>query len=476
MCKPDREGRCPHCFDGRGYSATGSANAVIGKQAVVIGAGMGGLAAAGALAGFFEHVVVLERDELPAGAADRQGTPQGRHNHALLAGGQRALGALFPGFEPDLVRADAVPLRVAADFYTEMPGFDPFPQRDLGWHVYSMSRPLIELTVRRQVEQFPNVTLRAHCGARSLEASGYQRASAVVGVRCEDAQGKSETVSADLVVDASGRGGLTCDLLEAVGLQQSEATVIGVDIGYASAVFEIPDTAPAEWKAVLTMPQAPESSRGALLLPLEGGERWMISIGGRYGEKPPGDAVGFLDFAGQLRTPTIYNAIRRAARLSEVARFGFPASVWRHFERLEAFPRGLLPFGDAICRFNPVWGQGMTVAAQEAVLLRRLLGSSGGECRALADLAPAFFTEACSVIESPWGQAAVPDFVMPETKGQRPPDFANQLRFGGALARLAAEDPDVHKLLAEVRHLIRPSSDLRAPDLVARVQALMTPG
>ena len=92
------------------------------------------------------------------------------------------------------------------------------------------------------------------------------------------------------------------------------------------------------------------------------------------------------------------------------------ASVWRHFERLQVFPRGLLPFGDAICRFNPVWGQGMTVAAQEAVLLRRLLGASGGDARALADLASAFFTEAWSVIESPWGQAAVPDFVMPDAR------------------------------------------------------------
>jgi 2-polyprenyl-6-methoxyphenol hydroxylase-like FAD-dependent oxidoreductase len=450
--------------------------AMIGKQAVVIGAGVGGLAAARALAGFFEYVVVLERDELPACAADRQGTPQGRHNHALLAGGERALGALFPGFEQDLAQAGAVPLRVTADFCTEMPGFDPFPQRDLGWHVYSMSRPLIELTVRRRVEQSPNVTLRSRCRARTLETSGHQRAVTVVGVRCQDAEGRSETVPADLVVDASGSGVLTCKLLEAVGLQQPEATAIGVDIGYASAVFAIPDTAPGDWKAVLTMPQAPESSRSAVLLPLEGGERWMISIGGRYGEKPPGDAVGFLNFAAQLRTPTIYNAIRLAARLSEVARFGFPASVWRHFERLQAFPRGLLPFGDAICRFNPVWGQGMTVAAQEAVLLRRLLGANGRDARALAELAPAFFTEAHSVIGSPWVQAAVPDFVMPQTEGERPPDFEKQLRFGGALARLAAEDPDVHKLMAEVRHLIRPSSDLQAPNLVARVQALMTPG
>jgi 2-polyprenyl-6-methoxyphenol hydroxylase-like FAD-dependent oxidoreductase len=449
--------------------------AVIGRQAVVIGAGMGGLAAAGALAGFFEHVIVLERDELPGDAVDRPGTPQGRHNHALLAGGQRALGELFPGFEEDLAQAGAVPLRANADICAEMPGFDPFPQRDLGWHVFSMSRPLIELTARRRVERLPHVTLRSRCRAHALEASGYGRAAAVTGVRCEDAEGRSETMPADLVVDASGRGRLTYDLLEAVGLPQPAETVIGVDIGYATAVFAIPDHAPADWKAVLTMPQAPESSRGALLLPLEGGERWMVSVGGRYGEKPPGDAEGLLDFARQLRTPTIYNAIRYAAPLSTVARFAFPASIWRHFERLQAFPQGLLSFGDAICRFNPVWGQGMTVAAQEAVLLGRLLGTIAGGSRPLAGVAPAFFAETSGLIETPWGQAAVPDFVMPETRGERPPDFENQLRFGGALARLAAEDPEVHKLMVEVRHLIRPSSDLRAPDLVARVQALITP-
>ena len=203
------------------------AKAVIGRQAVVIGAGMGGLAAAAALAGFFEHIVVLERDELPGDAVDRAGTPQGRHNHALLAGGQRALGELFPGFEEDLAQAGAVPLRVSADLRTEMPGFDPFPQRDLGWHVFSMSRPLIERTARRRVERLRNVALRSRCRARTLEASGYGGAAAVTGVRCEDAEGRAETVTADLVVDASGGGRLTHDLLEAVRLPQAEATVRG---------------------------------------------------------------------------------------------------------------------------------------------------------------------------------------------------------------------------------------------------------
>lgn len=249
-----------------------------------------------------------------------------------------------------------------------------------------------------------------------------------------------------------------------------DETVMGVDIGYATAVFAIPDDAPSDWKALRTLPNIRESSRGGLMLPLEGG-RWMVTLGGRRGEKPPGNAEGFLAFAQHLRTPTLYNAIGHAKRFGDVVRFGFSASLWRHFERFETFPNGLLPFGDAICRFNPVYGQGMSVAAQEAVLLRRLLESRKGD--PLAGLAPAFFGEACGLIETPWASAAVPDFAFPETEGQRPPDLDRTLKFGRALNRLAAADPAVHQQILEVQHLIKPRSVLRDPALVERVQAMM---
>ena len=174
---------------------------------------MGGLTAAGALAEYFEQVVVLERDTLPPDAAHRAGTPQSRHIHGLLAGGQRALGELFPGFEQDLASAGALPLRVTLDARIEMPGYDPFPQRDLGLAVYSMSRPLIELVVRRRVEQNVNITLRPRCRVRELVPSADR--AAVTGVCFENPDGKGETLPAELVVDASGRGTLTRSLLEA---------------------------------------------------------------------------------------------------------------------------------------------------------------------------------------------------------------------------------------------------------------------
>jgi 2-polyprenyl-6-methoxyphenol hydroxylase-like FAD-dependent oxidoreductase len=323
---------------------------------------MGGLTAAGALADHFEQVIVLERDTLTHDAAHRAGTPQGKHVHALLGGGQRALGDLFRGFEQTLAQAGAVPLRVGLDTLVERPGFGPFPKHDYGWVTYSMSRPLIELVVRQHVERRPSITVRKRC--RAYEVLATPDGVAVTAVRCESADGLSEALPADLIVDASGRGALTLALLEAIGRPLPEETTIGVDVGYATGVFAIPDDAPTDWKGVFTFPQAPDS-RGALMLPLEG-DRWILTVGGRHGDRPPGDDDGFLSYARQLRTPTVYDAIKHAKRLGAITRFGFPSSVRRHFERLEAFPRRLLPFGDAICRFNPIYGQGMSVAAQEA--------------------------------------------------------------------------------------------------------------
>ena len=205
------------------------ASTLIGKQAVVIGAGMGGLAAAGALANHFDQVVVLERDTLPSEAAYRAGTPQARHVHALLASGLRALSELFPGFEQDLARAGAVPVRVGLDVRVEQPGYDPFPQRDLGLVSYAASRPTIEHTVRRRVESCTNTTLRQHCRVKEVLAS--PNGEAVTGVRYENGDGVTETIVADLVVDASGRGALTLALLKSIGQPPPAVTAIGIDLG-----------------------------------------------------------------------------------------------------------------------------------------------------------------------------------------------------------------------------------------------------
>ncbi|VIO71461.1 Putative epoxidase LasC [Bradyrhizobium ivorense] len=445
------------------------ASTLIGKRAVVIGAGMAGLSAAGALADHFGQVVVLERDILPSEPAHRAGTPQARHSHALLFGGQRALSNLFPGFEQDLARAGAVPLRAGLDIRFERRGYDPFPQRDLGWVSYASSRPMIEHAVRQRVESRANIMLRQRC--RVTEVLGSPNGGVVTGVGCDNGNGANETIGADLVVDASGRGAPTLALLQSMGCPPPEETTIGIDLAYATCIFAIPADASTDWKGVITVAQAPHERRGGIMLPLEA-NRWMATISGRHGDVPPGDADGFLAFAQSLRTPTIYNAIRQAEPLDGVARYGFPESAWRHFERLDFFPRGLLPIGDAICRFNPAFGQGMSVAALEARLLRELLERLGEDSDPIGRLAPAFFAEVPTLLETPWSVAML-DFAFPNTRGQRPADFETTLKFGDALIRLAAKDPAVHRLTLEVQQLLKPRSVYRDPTLVQRVLAEM---
>ena len=446
------------------------ASEAIARQAVVIGAGIAGLAAARALSDHFEQVVVLERDSLCDGPVHRPGTPQSRHPHGLLIGGQRALSELFPGFERDLVEAGAVLVRSNLDIRAEQPGYDPFPQRDLGLLNYALSRPAIEFAVRLRLRSYANISLRDRCRVGELLTS--PDGTAVTGVRFEEGGAGSQELRADLVVDASGHGAPTLAMLKATGLPLPEETVVGIDQGYATAVFHIPGDAPADWKSVLTFGGLPPTiARGALLWPIEG-NRWIVNLGERHGEAPPRDVDGFMAFARTLRTPTIYDAVKNARLDGEIARYGFRDNVLRHFERLEVFPRGLIPIGDSICRFNPVHGQGMSVGAQEACLLRELLAAQSPPGDPVQGLAKAFFEKIPMLIETPWSVATF-DFMHPATRGQRPADFETRIKFAAAFTKLAADDPDFHRLTAEVQHLLKPRSVYRDPALLQRVLPLL---
>jgi flavin-dependent dehydrogenase len=402
----------------------------LGTQAVVVGAGMAGLVAAKALSAHFERVTVLERDELLATPGHRAGTPQSRHLHALLGGGLAALEELFPNFAKELRSAGAVPLRAALDM---------------------------------------RIVLLSGCRATEFVASADHKS--VVAVRCETRDGAAETLPADLVVDASGRGALTLRFLERNGGTKPEETEIGTDQAYSTAIFERPEDSHLGWKIALHLPNAPASGRGASICEIENG-LWMAGLGGIHGDSPPGDIEGFMEFAKSLRTSTIYDAIKGAKRVGGIERFLFPASIRRHFERIKDFPRGLIPIGDSICRFNPVFGQGMTVAAQEAVALRRLLDERASSPDPLDGLANAFFELVQGFLATPWA-VAESDFVYEKTRGVRPTNLEQRMKYNGALMKLAAEDPSVHKVVVEVNHLMKPGSALRDPTISGRVAEML---
>jgi 2-polyprenyl-6-methoxyphenol hydroxylase-like FAD-dependent oxidoreductase len=390
--------------------------------------------------------------------------------HALLAGGEHALDELLPGFGDDLQDAGAVVYRVGLDTRMERPGFDPFAQRDLGLRAHSMSRALVEWTLRRRVQALGNVEVRDRCRVRSLRV-----ASAVVtGVTVEENDGMPQVLPADLVVDATGRGAPTLELLEALGGPMPSETSIGVDLRYASTVFRMPEGRCDDWIGVLHYPQAPQDARGAIMLPIEGGpldHHRRLPL-----RRPAADRPRRLHgvparhaHAHAVRSP----ARRRAGRADRALRL--PGQHVASLRCAAGLPGGLLATADSLCRFNPIYGQGMSVASQEAALLCRLLAGTSPAAIAGGELACTFFREAQPLIEAPWAMSALPDFVYPDTRGERPPDMAAKLQFTRALFALAARDAEVHKLTAEVQHLLKPQSAYRDPALVRQVMAQMAP-
>ncbi len=442
---------------------------LLGRRAVVVGAGIGGLSMAGALAKYFERVEIFERDSLFPSGGSRSGTPQDRHPHGLLAGGLRALGEIFPGFESDLARAGAVPVQVAQEVQYERPDVGVLPKRDFGLLLLCASRPLIELVLRRRVEAIANIVLRPKCRVTGIVPT--TSGDAVDGIRFDAGSGRSEILAADLVVDASGRGALTSTLFDALGWERPAETEVGVDLSYATVVVAIPPNAPSDWKLVLTQPDPPFLALHAVLVPIEG-DRWIIAIADHHAVARPETWDAFLEASRSLITPTVYNALRYAQPPDGIRHYRFPVSIWKHFELLPSLPRGVLPVADAFCRFNPIHGQGMSSAAKQALLLQDVLGRAVAAADPIAALQAGFMAEVASVLETPWNMSTSADLAFPMTRGIRPENFEEAQQFEAALFRAAVADPDVHRAMMEVAQLLQPQSRLKEPQIMRRIEAL----
>jgi 2-polyprenyl-6-methoxyphenol hydroxylase-like FAD-dependent oxidoreductase len=445
---------------------------LVGRRAVIVGAGIGGLSIAGALAPYFEQVEVLERDCLAAFVASRCGTPQDRHPHGLLGGGLKALGEIFPGFADDLAGAGAVPVNVAQDMRYERADVGALPQRNFGWSVLCASRPLIEFVLRRRAEALANVVLRPACRVTALTTPPC--GGAVNGVRF-DQSGHTETLEADLVVDASGRGALTRALLDALSWERPAETQVGVDINYSTALVPIPSGVEPDWKIILTQPDPPFRLLHAVLVPTEG-NRWIVAIADHGAGAIIDTWDSYLEASRALITTTVHNALRYATPPSEIRHYRFPASYWRHFERLPRLPHGVLPVADALCRFNPIHGQGMSSAAQQARLLRSVLSRAAAAPDPIAAAQTDFMAEVASVLETPWNMSTSADLAFPATRGERPENFEEARRFETALFRAAVADPLVHRAMLEVAQLLKPQSRLREPDILSRVEEFSETG
>jgi 2-polyprenyl-6-methoxyphenol hydroxylase-like FAD-dependent oxidoreductase len=421
-------------------------------HAVVIGGSMAGLLAARALLNHCDRVTLLERDRFVDGPSPRPGVPQAEHVHVLLLRGQQILESYFPGLTADLMARGALLLDWTAD-WRFLTLWDWLPQHVSNLKGLICSRLLLEWYLRQRLLQMPGFQVQDGTTVTGLAAT--ENSTRITGVVLVS-QGESSTLAADWVVDASGRNSKLADWLVSLGSQRPPETTVNSFLGYASRWYRRPAEEAIEGIIVAAKPGV--TRRGGVLYPVEG-DRCVITLSGIEKDYPPADDAGFLAFAKSLRDPSIANAIQAWEPLSPIQCYRRTENHWRHYEKLPALPEGVMALGDAVCAFNPVYGQGMTAAALGASLLDQAMQRAPQKGLGLR-----FQHQLAQALMSPWLMATSEDLRWPMTTGDRPGWFSQQLqRYFDRVAQAANRDPYVHRAFIEVAHLAKPPTHLLRP-------------
>ena len=422
----------------------------LGNRAIVAGAGIGGLAAAAALAPHFGEVLVIDRDTLPDDLSPRLGIGQGAHTHQLLKAGELALEKLLPGITAAFGEAGAVSMTVGRDIRVyDFGGW--MDACDAGFTVTSLSRPAYEGVLRARVAALPNVTLRGETPIRRF---------AVVGGRCTGVELKNSTqLTADLVVDSTG---LTTPLLKQLaddGHAEFPTEDVRINVAYTTGRFRRPPQYADETMGIFILPSPPENHFG-LLLPIEDGQ-WILSLGRRGGEVPPRDPTAFKEYAKGLVAPDVYERIKDAEVVDELRTFRKPGATRHLLWNAIKWPEGLIVIGDALSSVNPTYGQGMTVAACEAEALDAMLADRATKGAGLAGLSADYFRVAGDISSRAWSLSINSDYVYPQTEGERPANFAMNRAIAATLRKLADEDTEFRILRYKLVHMIASADTLR---------------
>jgi len=436
-----------------------------GRQAVVLGGSLAGLLAARVLSDHFDQVTVIERDAYPETTAARKGVPQANHVHGLLARGREILEELFPGVQDEMIAAGAP----VVDMANEIAWFTP-----AGWgirfpselKVLAFTRPLLDLHVRRRLAKNPRVKILDNTDVVRLipDSKSNHLAGVLICPRVSETDRRvAKELRADLVLDATGRASRAPRWLEELGYEPPEEIVIDAHLAYASRLYRIPEDFDGNWQCAYVQAAPPEGKRGAILFKVED-NRWLVTLIGRAGNTPPGNEAGFLEFARSLRTSTIFDAIRSAEPLTPIRMHRATQNRLRRYERAKRLPDNFLLLGDAVCAFNPVYGQGMTTAALGAITLRECL------CEANGNLSRRFQKRLAKVNAAPWMLATGEDYRYRETVGGSPTLMTRFMhRYMDHVVQLATHSVPVRKVLLNAFNMLVPPAALFHPKVLSRV-------
>lgn len=431
------------------------------QQAIVIGASMGGLLAARALADYYQQVTVLERDIFPDPGKHRQGVPQDRHAHGFLSKGREAIEQLFPGITQELNAQGALSVDLLKQMRWFTNGGYLYQKSQSALHGLFVSRPLLEAQVRKRLLDLPNIKATENCHVLGLLTTPDR--TRIVGVRFIDRQAEGDfesALNADLLVDATGRRSLSPVWLEELGYEKPQEEQVRTNIGYMTRIYHRRSEHLQGDLATSVSPSLPNWRYGVILAQED--DRWIVTIGGYLGDRAPRDEKGFLEFAKSIPAQEIYGVIKDAEPLCELLPYKFPTSQRRYYERMARFPENYLVFGDAICSFNPIYGQGMTVAALESLALQNCLD------RGSQDLRVRFFKDAGKVVDIAWSIAVNNDLRIPLVEGTRSPIvcflnwYISKLHVAARTDRVVAiAFLQVSNLMASPKSLIHPRISLR---------------
>lgn len=434
----------------------------VGAHAMVIGASMGGMLAARVLTEHYDRVTVIERDHLDDTPTPRRGVPQGCQPHVVLARCAEVVEELFPGYLDELVAAGA---------HRWMDGdlsrFDivfsghpmnstariPLPESLIQHYA---SRPVIEQLVRRRLRSLPQVTVLDGRHADNLLVDGGRVTGAVVS----GSDGPAREMPADLVVDASGRGSRAPAFLDQLGYGRPPVEELTVRVAYASMPVRMPQEALQQ--NIIVRLFEPGRPRGFVMFRCEK-DTWVIGAGTLGGVRPPTTPAELLDFGEGIAPPYALAAARAAEPLAGVSVHQYPSNRWRHYDRMRRLPAGFVVMGDAMCSFNPIYGQGMTIAAIEALIL--------GDClrRGATDLPRRFYRATAKPVRVAWQTAVGSDLALPEVAGR--PSMAMRLTnaYTDRVLAAAEVDPVVTQDFMRVIGMVAPPSRLMQPSFMLRV-------
>ncbi len=436
------------------------------QNGIIIGASIAGLLAARALSDHFERVTIIERDHLPETPDARAGVPQSKHTHALLARGANILEALFPGIKAEMLAAGARELDWGdpKDYYGTLVTGAVRTGKRRRVVTLSASRALIEYLVRERVRKLPNVTFIEDVDAEALlvsEDKGTARGVHIV-------ERKSKTVrdlTADFIVDCSGRTSKAGEWLKALGYEAAQETIINSYVGYATRWYE-----KVAGEAVFTA-VGPDSangkSRNGGILEVENG-KWCATLVASNKDYPPLDEDAYLAFAQSLLDPKLADLISKAKPISPIYGFRYAGSRWLHYEKLSRMPERFAVMGDAFCSFNPVYGQGMTSAAMQAQALSDMLRTA----TALDGFNLSLQKRIAKVVIPIWTMATGSDLQQAGVEGSKPGLPARMVqKYIEQVFAAMSYDAEVTIRFSAVLHLLKPLPSLFHPVMVTRVFA-----